>query len=96
VTTVFYLATKVIGAHAAHQQVEKLLELFEVAPVNRIVLETALAAGFIDFEDAVLYESAKHAGATCIVTRNTKDFKLAKIPVFLPGEFEAVLITRTS
>jgi len=46
--------------------------LFEVAPVNRLVLEEALTDDFTDFEDAVIYESARHIGADCIVTRNPK------------------------
>lgn len=91
VTTIFYLATKVIGAEAAQTQVKKLLEIFEVAPVNRGVLEAALLAGFGDFEDAVLHEAARHVGVQGIVTRNAKDFKRAELPVFLPGELEAVL-----
>lgn len=91
ITTVFYLATKVTGAKAAREQIEKLLGLFEVAPVHRGVLEAALTAGFSDFEDAVLYEAGRCAGAQCIVTRNVKDFARAVVPVYLPVELEAAL-----
>ena len=38
----------------------------------------------------LLYEAAKYAGVDCIVTRNLKDFKLAKLPVYLPSELESV------
>jgi predicted nucleic acid-binding protein len=91
ITTVFYLATKAIGAKAAHEHIQKLLGLFEIAPVGRGVLESAMTAGFDDFEDAVLYEAARHAGAYCIVTRNVRDFKRANLPIYVPHEFEAVL-----
>lgn len=91
ITTVFYLAAKAIGSQAARQQIEQLLKLFEVAPVTRSVLEDALQAGFSDLEDAVLYMAARQVGAQCLVTRNTKDFKLAEIPIYQPHEFEAVL-----
>jgi predicted nucleic acid-binding protein len=96
VTTIFYLATKVVGAGAAREQIGKLLGLFEIAPVNRGVLEGALAAGFNDFEDAVLYEAARHVGAQCIATRNVSDFKHAEMPVYLPGELEAALSATSS
>lgn len=47
-----------------------LLRLLEVAPVNRAVLEGDLALGFGDFEDAVLHEAGRLAGARAIVTRD--------------------------
>ena len=67
------------------------MALFEVASVNRLVIENALKIKFTDFEDAVLHESAIHAGVEYIISRNIKDFKNAKIPVFTPTEFLSML-----
>ncbi|MBI5633990.1 MAG: PIN domain-containing protein [Nitrospirae bacterium] len=91
ITTVYYLASKALGAAQAQEEVRKILGLFEVAPVNRPVLESALAAGFIDFEDAVLYEAACHVGADAIVTRNQKDFKNSKISVYTSTELARIM-----
>jgi predicted nucleic acid-binding protein len=55
------------------------------------VIENALKSKFSDFEDSVLHESARHAGAEYIITRNIKDFKNTKIPVFTPTEFLSML-----
>lgn len=90
-TTVYYLAGKALGAKRARQAIQKLLALFEVAPVNRPVLETALQARFNDFEDAVVYAAALHVGADVILTRNEVDFKSSKIPVYSPLETEKIL-----
>ena len=87
ITTIHYLATKALGAQAASGHIRSLLSLFVIAPVNRVVLENAVASKFEDFEDAVLHEAACHAGAKYIVTRNLSDFKESKLPVFEPGEF---------
>jgi len=87
VTTIHYLATKALGAKAASCHMRSLLSLFVIAPVNRVVLENALLSKFEDFEDAVLHEAARHAGANYIVTRNLSDFKESKLPVFEPREF---------
>ena len=87
VTTIYYIASKALGPKAAAYHIQSLLSLFVVAPVNRLVLENALASKFKDFEDAVLHAVACHAGAKYIVTRNIADFKNAKLPVFEPGEF---------
>ncbi len=87
VTTIHDLATKALGANAASRHVDALLALFVIAPVNRLVLEGAAKSKFKDFEDAVLHESAIHAGVEYIVTRNSIDFKRSQLPVFEPREF---------
>lgn len=69
----------------------KLMTLFEIAPVNRQVLDSALAGDFADFEDAVLHEAACLAGAHAIVTRNGKDFTHSRIPVYAPADIVKVI-----
>lgn len=91
VTTVYYLASKTAGATLALEEIRKLLTFFEVAPVSRHVLESALVAGFEDFEDAVIHEAACHVGVDAIVTRNQKDFKKSRIPVYSSEEMAKIL-----
>ena len=94
-TTIHYLAAKALGTEQAREHIGTLLQLFGVAPVTRAVLEDALALGFGDFEDAVLHEAARHAGAAGIVTRNTADFAKASLVVYTPAELNAALRHRT-
>lgn len=91
ITTIYYLANKVVGAAPAKTEISKLVKLFEIAPINRMVLEDAILLGFPDFEDAVLHESARHIGATAIVTRNHKDFQKATLSVYSPSELLKLL-----
>ena len=93
-TTVHYLIQKALGADQARQKIRTLLRLFDVAPVNRAVLEAAVASRMVDFEDAVMYESALHVGATGIVTRDPTGFKGARIPVYTPEEMWKALQAR--
>lgn len=86
VTTIHYLATKAVGPRKAKKHVRELMTMFEVAPVDRKVLAQALELGLADYEDAVLHEAARLAGADGIVTRNGKDFAGSSIPVFDPRE----------
>jgi hypothetical protein len=69
----------------------ELLAIFDVAAVDREVLRAALDLGFPDFEDAVLHEAARDAGAAAIVTWNGKDLARALIPVFSPSELLAAV-----
>ena len=93
VTTVFYLATKTVGARRAKTHVHTLLTLCEVAAITDAVLGRALDAGFADFEDAVIHEAARSARCTGIVTRDAHGFKRADLPIYSPTELLAVLQT---
>jgi len=91
ITTIYYLLSKNLEKKKAAKSIDSLMALFEIAPVNRLVIENALNSKFTDFEDSVLHESARHAGAEYIVTRNIRDFKNAKIPVYTPIELLSIL-----
>jgi predicted nucleic acid-binding protein len=94
VTTIHYLATRALGAERSLVELRKLLSLFEIAPVNRAVLESALELSFADFEDAVLHEAARQGSVQGIVTRNPRHFKKAALPVYTPEELSRALDLR--
>ena len=89
-TTIAYLAGKTLGKRQAVEQVRQLLTLFEVAPVNRAILDAALAGNMADFEDAVLAEAAHQAGAQAIITRNSKDFAHSPVRAYTPRQWLAM------
>lgn len=89
ITTIDYLLTRSLPASTARNALRKLISLFEIAAVNRSVIERALHSKINDFEDAVLVEAGRLAGVDSIVTRNTKDFVRSALKVFEPSEFLA-------
>ncbi len=91
ITTIYYLLQKSLGNKIAANKIETLLSIFEIVPVNRIILEDALKSNFSDFEDSVLHVGACHLGVEYIITRDTKGFKKSEIPIFNPVEFINVL-----
>ncbi|ARA92858.1 twitching motility protein PilT [Rhodothermaceae bacterium RA] len=90
-TTIDYLVARARDRDTARQGVAWLMQGFEVAPVNRAVLANALSLNFDDFEDAVLHEAARLAGADGLVTRNAPDFRAATLSVYTPAELLAAL-----
>jgi len=86
ITTIEYLCTKDIGKNSSRQAINALLELFIVAEVNQKILVAAVTSGFTDFEDAVLYQAGVYSSVNGFVTRNTKDFRLAELPIYTPSE----------
>jgi predicted nucleic acid-binding protein len=94
--TVYYLASRKLGTARAQEEIRKLLSLFEIAPVNRLVLESALVVDFNDFDDALIHEAACHVGAEAVVTRNLKHFKKSRISVYTSEELARILAAQNS
>ena len=65
----------------------KLFALFEVIDTLAIDSQNALGIKNNDYEDAMLIESAKRAGADCIVTRNPEHFRASSVKVYTPEDF---------
>jgi predicted nucleic acid-binding protein len=86
VTTLYYLIQKVKNKKYARKHIKLLLELFEIAPVNRSILQEAIDIDFNDYEDAVVYQSAFFSNCDGIVTSNVKDYKNSKISIYNPNE----------
>lgn len=86
VTTVDYLLGQALEPSEARAALQRLLDLFEIAPVNRPVLEQALRSDITDFEDAVLEQSARVVSVDIIATRNLSDFKKSSVTACDPIE----------
>lgn len=91
ITTVHYLVAKGFDAATARGQVRDLLQLFAIAAVDGQVLELAAASPIADFEDAVLHEAGRVAGAEVVVTRDPEDFQEGSLPVVSPEELWAAI-----
>lgn len=92
VTTLDYLLVKSLPKTKARSALRRLISLFEIATVNRPVIERALVSKIQNFEDAVLNKAGQMAGADFIITRNTKDFAGSALKVCDPNEFLALLV----
>ena len=93
VTTIDYLLGRSLTAMKARTALQRLLDIFEVAPVNRPVLEQALRSEISDFEDAVLEQSGRLVDVDSIVTRNIKDFRKSSVTVLDPVELLSAVDT---
>ena len=91
VTTIDYLIKQSLPEREARSALRQLLELFDIAPVNRSVLDRALDMKMRDYEDAVISAAGELVCAEAVVTRNSKDFVKCPLRVFQPDEFLTVL-----
>lgn len=87
IANVAYVGRKSLKREKLYQLLRTLSSCYTVTPIGENAVTEALDAEWNDFEDALQYFAAIHAGVDCIVTRNTKDFSLSDIPVYSPQDF---------
>lgn len=90
-TTIYYLVSKASGKQQARAAVQNLLKLFQVAPVDHTVLESAAESLIGDFEDAVLHDAGRAAQVDALLTRNGRDFTKGSLLILSPQELQQTL-----
>lgn len=83
----YYLLSKQFTSAEARKILMRFKVLVNVLSMDDKIMELALTSDFKDFEDAIQYYTAIENGLDIIITRNQKDFKLSKIPVFSAKEY---------
>ena len=94
ITTIYYLASKILGQKKARASIRKLLSFMKVAAVDEQVVASAIDGKGKDFEDEVISQAALRIGASAIITRNIKDFKKSEVTAYGPSEFMQILYTQ--
>ena len=88
VTDIYYFTQRQTHYNRTTRDIlSKLCTLFFLLDTSALDIRNAIAAEVSDFEDAVMVETAIRSGVDCIVTRNTKDYTNAHLPVYTPADF---------
>ncbi|MGD2122876.1 MAG: PIN domain-containing protein [Gemmatimonadota bacterium] len=82
----YYLVSPTRGRDDARHFLADLTRFVTVAPTDTDAFHFASTLPFSDFEDAMQVAAARACGATCIATRNVKDFRASPIPARKPEE----------
>jgi len=82
-----YILSKHLNENEVRKTLVKFKILVGVLPLEDKIIELALVSDFKDFEDAVQYYTALDNKLNFIITRNKKDFKTSKLPVFTAREY---------
>ena len=89
ITTIHYLLTKVFDKNRADDTIQKLLELFFIATIDKEGFKDAINLNGYDFEDSVIIQSAINKNIDIIISRDKKGFKNSPILTLEPREFLA-------
>ena len=91
ITTIHYLVRKELGGAKAKRTISAVLRVFDVAAVDRTVLEEALQLPSPDFEDSVTTAAAQLAGCDFIVTRDPRGFRGSPVRPLTPEAVRPLL-----
>ena len=84
---VHYVLRRLANRQTAREGLKLMRDVFRVVPLTEQIVHRALDSDFADFEDAIQFFSAHHAGAHIIITRNVRHFDDQLIPPVTPEEF---------
>ena len=89
---IYYVLRQSLSNNATIKLLENLADMTEITDLTDKVIRLSLKTDFKDYEDAIQYQSALSIpNIDFIVTRNTKDFKKAALPVLTAIEAVASL-----
>lgn len=92
ITDIYYLTKRQTHSDRMTRDIlTKLCTLFHLADTVASDIRKAISSDVSDFEDAIMIETAIRCKADCIVTRNTKDYSKARLPVYDPESFVKLL-----
>ena len=87
IANINYLLAKKAGAMKSKEAIRHVSNIFNILPFEKDAIENALSNSFVDFEDAIQHHIAVKNKCDAIITRNTKDYKQATIPVLTAEQF---------
>ncbi len=86
-SNIYYILKRFNTHYSTIKQLKEMETLIEIVDVTKRIIKLALDSEFKDFEDAIQYYCAvSNDKIDAIASRNTKDFKLSKLPVLSPSE----------
>ena len=91
ITDIYYFLTKKFSQALSVQIIADLIGSIQVIGVDKNTIETAIASGLTDFEDAVQATAAKDFGIDIVITRDKTGFHHCGLQVYTPEEFLATL-----
>lgn len=86
---IFYILRREHPGATVKGILKDLRLLVSILPMDEATVDQALASPFTDFEDALQYFAALPRQVGAIITRNTRDYRNAALPVMTAEEFLA-------
>ncbi len=91
-SNLYYVLRKAESHRKVIAKLDSISKLLVILKVDQQIIKDSIASGFLDFEDSIQYNCAlNYRKIDVILTRNTRDYKTAKIPVMTPADYLKLL-----
>jgi len=90
VPVLYFFRRRVFSEAQARADAQTAIRGLQLVPLTSALLDTAAACSLPDFEDNIQLASAQAITAEYLITRNTKHFEPAPLPVLTPDAWVAV------
>ncbi len=88
VANTYYMLRKESRHETVINRLNQLLNIIDIAEMNRKVVIQALNSDFNDFEDALQnFSAVEYKNTEIILTRNIKDFKKSELAILTPETY---------
>lgn len=88
IANIYYLLQKAIGKVESLILLREILNFSKILSVGQHEILEAIISDFLDLEDSIQHQTAlNNTKIKGIITRNIKDFKKSKLPVYSPESF---------
>jgi len=87
INDIYYIARKDNGHTKTIEFIENLMDLVDIAGVDKQIIINAINSEIKDFEDAIQNFAAIETNCEIIITRNKADFKNSELQILTPDEF---------
>jgi len=87
IANINYILTRILGKNKAIKNIQKIVTILKILPVDEKIIKLALSSDFSDFEDAIQYYTTIDNNINFLITRNIKDYKPAKIQILTAEEY---------
>lgn len=91
IAVLYFLRLRKIGEMQARAETKTITQDFEIAPLTRAIIISALDSQLPEFEDNIQFYSAKEMTVDYIITRNKKHFDQQEVPIVTPDEFLKII-----
>lgn len=87
IVTTHFIVLRELSESETRKIIRKFKTIAKVLDLKTEFIDLSLDSDFKDFEDAIQYHTAIYNNLDAIITRNKKDFKKSRIPVYTTEEY---------
>jgi len=87
INDIYYIARKDHGHKITIEFITNLIDIVDIAGVDKYIIINAINSEIKDFEDAIQHFAAIDTNCNIIITRNKSDFKNSGLQILTPEEF---------